>query len=457
MTLALSARDDSGKLRVAHCVGFYFPDSVGGTEVYVHDLVTELSGLGVESRIVAATDRSFEQYAWEGIPVLRYPSDWADRREYVPSSPRAELSKFQELVLSLDVELFHLHSWTSGSGLRHLAQIAQLGIPCVVTVHVPSALCVRGTMLLNGTQACDGRIDEKRCGQCWAMARGLPGSMAWALSRLPKMKVETGWLSNASRRAATMLSVRAMVSTQLEELHQMTSACEAIVAPSQWVHSALVANGIPAQKLVISRQAVSRSLAELGADRPQRPRSNNLRIGFVGRLEHYKGAHVLLEALSRIPREVDLTLVIAGSGTEWPYLHELVALAGKDERIEFLGPVSREELPNFLGQIDVLAVPSNYMETGPLVVLEGLAFGVPVMGANIGGIAERVRDGVDGWLLPFNDSAAWAVAMQEAARDRQKLARLAANVAPSRTMGDVAMEMATLYRRVIGARSRAGL
>ena len=63
-------------------------------------------------------------------------------------------------------DIFHLHSWTSGAGLGHLRQVARMGIPSIVTMHVPSALCMRGTMLLYGKRACDGRIDARRCARC---------------------------------------------------------------------------------------------------------------------------------------------------------------------------------------------------------------------------------------------------------------------------------------------------
>ena len=154
--------------RIAHCVGFYFPDMVGGTEVYVQDLLSELAKREIDGYVIAATNEVYRQYDWLGVPVIRYPSNWASVREYAPTRPRAGLSKFQELILENRPDIFHLHSWTSGAGLNHLSQIAQLGIPCVVTMHVPSALCMRGTMLLHGRQACDGRIDEKRCAQCWS-------------------------------------------------------------------------------------------------------------------------------------------------------------------------------------------------------------------------------------------------------------------------------------------------
>jgi glycosyltransferase involved in cell wall biosynthesis len=435
--------------RIAHCVGFYFPDMVGGTEVYVQDLLSELAKREVDGYVIAATNEVYRQYDWLGVPVIRYPSNWASVREYAPTRPRAGLSKFQELILENRPDIFHLHSWTSGAGLNHLSQIAQLGIPCVVTMHVPSALCMRGTMLLHGRQACDGRIDEKRCAQCWSELVGVPSALAYAMTRLPRMSFDVGATNKIVSRAVTLLSARSRAVVQAHELHQMVDLSATIVAPSGWVHSGLLANGVAPEKLTVSRQGVASGLVEEAARGTRKPPSNELVVGFVGRLEHYKGAHILLEAIAQIPRELPLRLRIAGSGTEPEYLRKLILAAEQDKRIEFLGSISRTEVTEFLRSIDVLAVPSNYMETGPLVVLEAHAFGVPVMGADLGGISERIRDGVDGWLLPFDDPAAWATAIQEIALDRARLAQIASNIEPCRTMGDVASEMTALYHEIL--------
>jgi glycosyltransferase involved in cell wall biosynthesis len=63
-----------------------------------------------------------------------------------------------------------------------------------------------------------------------------------------------------------------------------------------------------------------------------------------------------------------------------------------------------------------------------------------------------VRDGVDGWLLPFDDPRPWADAMVEAVTDRDELARLSNNMQRSRSIGDVAADMAALYREVMAGR-----
>lgn len=438
------------QLRIAHCVGFYFPDGVGGTEVYVQDLKAALLRYSVDGYIIAATDKAFERYEWEGVSVIRYPANWASMRGYAAAeATRAGLSKFQELILQNRPDIFHLHSWTSGAGLAHLIQVAQLGIPCVVTMHVPSVLCLRGTMLLHGRESCDGRIDDRRCAECWAGSRGLPSSLAYAVSRLPRRSWNHGLIARVSSKAVTLLSARARAAAQAQEVQRMAIHSKRIVAPSQWVYSALLANGVAPGKLCISPQAVSEALVATAGRSPRKGPTKDLTIGFVGRLEHYKGVHILLQAMAQIPPDVPIRLRIAGSGTQVSYLRSLQQAAGDDSRIEFCGAISHAQLPGFLGQIDVLAVPSNNMETGPLVVLEGYAFGIPVMGSNLGGVAERIRDGIDGWLLPFDDSTAWAETMKAISLDRKQVSRMAANIRPSRTMTDVASEMAALYGEIV--------
>ena len=90
------------------------------------------------------------------------------------------------------------------------------------------------------------------------------------------------------------------------------------------------------------------------------------------------------------------------------------------------------------------------LETGPLVVLEAFAAGVPVLGSDLGGIAELVRAGTDGVLAAPGSLAAWRDALARLAGDPAEVARLRAGVRPPRTMAAAAAEMEALYRRVAG-------
>ena len=125
-------------------------------------------------------------------------------------------------------------------------------------------------------------------------------------------------------------------------------------------------------------------------------------------------------------------------------------MAAGDSRIEFGGAVTHNELAPFLAGVDVLAVPSVWLETGPLVIHEAQACGLPVLGSDLGGIAELIEDGVNGLLRPPGDVAAWRDAIVQLATDTGLLARLADGVRSTRTMSDVAREMRALYESLLG-------
>ncbi|WP_421999005.1 glycosyltransferase [Reyranella sp.] len=452
-SVGLPARAAGEELRVLHCAGFYFPATTGGTEVYVRDLAEGLRKYGVASSVCASAPVA-AAYVWQGVPVVRYPLSFTD--ELVPSrSPGARpLTRFQHLVLEARPDLFHLHSWTTGAGLAHLEQAAALGIPCVVTVHVPSVLCLRGTMMLNGRTPCDGLIDDRRCAECYALARGLPGPAAWAIGQFPNWDMRRNRLLSRWPKVASTLSLRQRVVQMADELHRMDDLSARIVAPSDWVSDALARNGIDRGKIVLSRQVASDVFT--GAPRVDVRRDGSVTIGFIGRLEEYKGPDVLVSAMAGVPKDVPVRLRIAGSGTDERYARRLARQAGADARIELVGHLDHHLVPDFLRSLHVLAVPSRSMETGPIVVHEAQALGLPIMGADIGGIAERVRPGVDGWLMASHDIAAWTAAIVEAASDRRKLARLADGSRAKRTVDDVAREMDVLYREVLSTIPAAG-
>jgi glycosyltransferase involved in cell wall biosynthesis len=82
------------------------------------------------------------------------------------------------------------------------------------------------------------------------------------------------------------------------------------------------------------------------------------------------------------------------------------------------------------------------------VVLEAQAVGTPVLGSNLGGIAELVQHGVDGWLVPSGDVEAWAKALLSLAETPDLLTRLRKGIQSVRTMSRVASDMAELYGNI---------
>lgn len=137
----------------------------------------------------------------------------------------------------------------------------------------------------------------------------------------------------------------------------------------------------------------------------------------VGRLRIRKGFETLLQALDvarrrgRQPR-----LVVAGDGERRESLTALSRRLGLAESVHFAGRCSRSEVARLRRRATALVVPSTY-EGMPLVVLEAMEDGVPVVASAVSGIPEVVVDGETGWLVPPERSGALAGALIEALAD----------------------------------------
>ncbi len=123
-----------------------------------------------------------------------------------------------------------------------------------------------------------------------------------------------------------------------------------------------------------------------------------LRLLFVGQLEDHKGIRLLISAFKDL--EIDAQLIIAGEGTELPYIKKQIR---DDKRITYLGYISVEQLINCLEIADALVVPSLCYENSPTVIYEALQAGLPVLAANIGGVGELVQNGKNGFLFKPGD------------------------------------------------------
>jgi glycosyltransferase involved in cell wall biosynthesis len=437
------------EMRIIQSAGFYYPDSTGGTEAYVASLAKSLRAEGVECMVAAPlpSDEPIRNIH-QGVDVFRYPvpERWL-RREVQGRDPPRRLHFFEDWLRQQRADVYHQHSWTTGCGLWHLKTAKRLGLKTILTVHVPGNLCMRGTMLYGGHVACDGKIVPEKCASCWLQSKGLPASAARGIAKLPQPVGSLGWLP----RVGSALTARALAAGRIEDLQAMSAAADRVVAVCQWLQDALRANGVPARKLVLNRQGV----AEPGlstSSRPRRP-SDVVRFGFLGRWDPVKGVHVLVEAFKRLPPDLPVTLDIcaAAQGRVGEKYRDCVQRSGLgDPRIQVLPAIPHREVGAFLSGLEAVAVPSQWLETGPLVVLEAFASGAPVIGSHLGGIRELVGHGRDGLLVPHDDVSAWTTAMLRLATDRALLERLRKGIGPVRSMSDVGREMAALYREIIG-------
>jgi glycosyltransferase involved in cell wall biosynthesis len=125
---------------------------------------------------------------------------------------------------------------------------------------------------------------------------------------------------------------------------------------------------------------------------------------------------VLVEAFAQLShRRPDAILVLAGDGPLLDDVRRQASEAGLEKSVRFLGPVGHAATAPWLQASDVLVLPS-FNEGTPLVTLEALACGKPVVGTAVGGTREVVCDARYGILVPPGDPEALAQAMDEAPR-----------------------------------------
>lgn len=133
-------------------------------------------------------------------------------------------------------------------------------------------------------------------------------------------------------------------------------------------------------------------------ERSLRDPADPLRVLFVGRLVPEKGPTVLLEAVAGL-RDVPVQVQVVGKGPLAGELQRTIVARGLGDRVELVGPLGQDELPERYAWADVLCLPS-FAEGLPVVLMEALATGLPVVTTPIAGIGELVEDGQTGLLTP---------------------------------------------------------
>ena len=133
---------------------------------------------------------------------------------------------------------------------------------------------------------------------------------------------------------------------------------------------------------------------------PLTPPSADRRLVFIGRLSEQKGTHVLIEAANRLKADgVQFELVLVGDGPFRGELERLISRYGLDDHVILAGWKTDAEVRQALTTSRAL-VMASFAEGLPVVIMESLAMGRPVVSTNVAGVAELVHPGVNGWLVP---------------------------------------------------------
>lgn len=148
-------------------------------------------------------------------------------------------------------------------------------------------------------------------------------------------------------------------------------------------------------------------------------------LGIASRLDTPKGHVYLLSALQELSKagNVHWELLIAGEGPERESLEKLIETLGIQDSVRLLGGLNSTQMEGFWRQIDVFVLASLW-EGVPVAILEAMAHSKPVVGTDVGGVAEAVVNGETGLVVPARDVEALANAIQylaESPKQRQRM------------------------------------
>ncbi|MCI0396161.1 MAG: glycosyltransferase family 4 protein [Chloroflexi bacterium] len=411
-------------MRVLHLVHQYLPEKSGGTELYTHWLSDALSRQGHQVAVFYRRNEAGVGVTLRTENEVGVWATWHDsldpaRRLLATFGDRPVEQAFAGVLAEIEPDVVHVQH-LMGLPAALLGQLRQRQIPYVMTLWDFWWVCANAQLLTNYSQElCDGPQAFLNCARC-ALARSGRGQL-WPA--LPLLAGPLAWRN--------------------QTLRQAVAGATRLIAPADFVRDWYGTHGLPAGKIVALPpgldypQLLPKTDQELG-----RP----FRVGYVGGLSWQKGVHVLVEAFRQVDGPAELW--IAGDTAFDPaYTNRLRQAA--DNRVRFLGQVNRDELWPMLAGLDVVVVPSLWYETFCFVVSEAFAAGLPVIASNLGVLAERVRDGVDGLLFPPGDTAALGHALGQLQRHPERLAQLGAGIRPPATMAEHTRDVVALYEQAI--------
>jgi glycosyltransferase involved in cell wall biosynthesis len=448
-------------MNILHALGWYFPESLGGTEVYVASLTARLKAAGHSCAIVAplAGAPSTDTYLHEGTRVFRYPIPKALNRAEAQGRIRVRgAEEFDNVVRSLRPDIVHFHTFLAGLGVDEVRVAREHATAVVATNHLASLgfVCQRGTLMRWGTEPCDGVCRPLKCASCELQHRGLSRPLAAAVG-LVGLAFRGSAASLPEGKATTSLLMTDLIYDNQRKQAELLSLLDRFVFLNKKARNMVIANGAPVEKLALNYLGASHENVQRKPAPDIVPTSVPITIGYVGRFTRIKGVLDLARAVRSLPPSLEFTIEMhgpVGDSESLGTVKELKEIAGGDPRLRINPPIAGPDVPRVMASFDVLWVPSIWFENGPTVVSEAFAAGTPVIGTTIGAMPELIRPGIDGLLLEPGDWRSIASTIRrivERPADTVDVWRM--NVPPARTMTSITEDYLAMYSEVLAEKT----
>jgi glycosyltransferase involved in cell wall biosynthesis len=392
--------------------------SKGGAEIAAYTLFTGLSALGCDVTFITACDNKHRGKL--SLGSARERAVFYDPREYdhFHQCAKPELVSALRRALPTGVRTVNFHHFLHfGIGaVRSIAEEAD--IVTLLTLHELLSICHHhGQMITKPSHNLCREATPTACVACFP---------------------EYTRQEFAMRRRAFLDSYQPL---------------DGFISPSHFLAERYVAWGLDRERLaVVENGLLNRETANNSR------RGGPFVFGFFGQINPFKGVETILraaEAISRMEGLADQVRIrIHGNviGQPAKFVDRLMKLVETLPCLSYLGPYDNTEVYRLMSACDYVVVPSVWWENSPMVIQEAYSAGRPVICTGIGGMAEKVVDGVSGLHFRVNEHSDLVAVIQQAA-DEKVLARLQAGI--PRVMGS--RSMAVKYLQAYLHFSRAKL
>lgn len=355
---------------------------VGGVETYIENTDKLLSERGFRILTVTLLSGDSSMNKKNNI-VIEVTSNQVKRLLKDIIIQDTILNKLDLIYDEFKPDIVHLHHYRIAFNTI-TKFLNSKNVPVVFTAHDALAVCPLSTLVRPGNVICEGGIGI-RCGFTGCKIH----------SHLPyEILLEREFRKLCENKIKAFLSPSYSIMNYL-----ISNSYKPVVhLPSYSFFDQTVVKNEPEYKDILSKT----------------------NIGYIGRLEWYKGVDDLIQGFSIFAsKHPEYNLLIAGTGPFEENLKKLSSKLGIQQKIRWLGRINGKEREEFYKNIVCNVVPSKYWENFALSAQESLLRGVPTIGSKIGGIPEIVQDGKTGYLVRISSPEEIAVKLEMIIKNKE--------------------------------------
>lgn len=284
-----------------------------------------------------------------------------------------------------------------------------VGLPVVLMLTDFWTICPRATLLRPSGECCDAPAGGEACGRhCFSAGEGQA------------------------------------LKDRFNRMRDLLGSCERILSPSRFLADEIERAGIVPEGTIIHAPhgvVPPESILPL----PHAAGKKTVTFGFIGTVLHHKGVHLLVEAFRKLECRQARLQIWGHCFHEEEYLRQVRALAEGDDRISIHGAYAHADLSGIMAGIDVTVVPSIWYENAPLTMMTSLAYGRPVVAANIGGMTEALQGGRNGIGFRAGDAQSLSGVLQRFLEEPDIFQRFEASMVSPPRIEEEAFRTERLY------------